>query len=308
MADGDRREKAPKKRLELGEQKNSFGPIVVIGRAFAPHKDLYHLILRAPWWAFFGGAALVFFTVNGLFAAIYSLSPGCVAHVSSYEDAFFFSVQTLGTIGYGGMSPETRFGHVVVSFEAFTGIIMTALATGLTFAKFARPTARVLFSQYAVIYPRDGVPHLMFRMANFRTNNVIEATLRVTVLVNQTTREGEQLRRAIELPLVRPSTSLFVLSWTAIHRIDETSPFYGEGAIEKLREQRGEIFLTFTGLDETIAAQIHARYRYGVDDVMENARFADILQILPDGTRVLDYENFHEIVRAPAKAEDSAAA
>jgi inward rectifier potassium channel len=307
MADGasePKREPA-KKRLEAGAQaqQQSFS-VEVLGRAFAPHKDLYHLILRAPWWAFFGGAALVFFSTNALFAAVYSLSPGCISHVSSYEDAFFFSVQTLGTIGYGGMAPETRFGHVVVSFEAFTGIIMTAMMTGLTFAKFARPTARVLFSRYAVIYPRDGVPHLMFRMANFRTNNVIEAQLKVNLLVMERTREGEVMRRSIEIPLMRPSTSLFVLSWTALHRIDESSPFFGEGALDKLRAQKAELFLSFTGLDETIAAMIHARYRYSPDDIVEGARFADILTTKEDGTRVLDYSTFHDVVRGLPSTKD----
>ena len=294
------------KKVELADQRSTFGGIVVHGRAFAPHKDIYHLILRAPWWAFFGGAALVFFSVNALFAAVYSLSPGCISHVSTYEDAFFFSVQTLGTIGYGGMAPETRFGHVVVSAEAFTGIIMTALATGLTFAKFARPTARVLFSQKAVIFPRDGVPHLMFRMANFRTNNVIEAQLRVNLLVMERTREGEEMRRSIDVPLVKGNTSLFVLSWTAMHRIDESSPFFGNDAIEKLRAQKADLFLSFTGLDETIAAQIHARYRYAIDDIVQGARFADILMTREDGVRVLDYAMFHDVIEGPVAPEKPA--
>jgi inward rectifier potassium channel len=306
MADGaESTGESPKKKLEAGEQAQqaSFA-IEVLGRAFAPHRDLYHLILRAPWWAFFGGALLVFLSVNALFAAVYNLEPGCISHVSSYEDAFFFSVQTLGTIGYGGMAPETRFAHVVVSIEAFTGIIMTALVTGLTFAKFARPTARVLFSRKAVIFPRDGVPHLMFRMANFRTNNVIEAQLKVNLLVMERTLEGEQMRKSIEIPLVRQTTSLFVLSWTAMHRIDESSPFYGKDALEKLRAQRGELFLSFTGLDETIAAQIHARYRYGLDDIAVNARFADILSTKDDGTRVLDYSTFHDVVHGLPTTKD----
>jgi inward rectifier potassium channel len=294
---------APRRKVKLEAQRSAFGKVVVLGRAFAPHKDIYHLILRAHWWAFFASAALVFFSMNAIFAAIYSLSPGCVEHVLDYEDAFFFSVQTLATIGYGGMTPATRFGHVVVSFEAFCGIIMTALATGLTFAKFARPTARVIFSQKAVIYPRDGVPHLMFRMANFRTNNVVEAELKVNLLTMERTKEGENMRRAVTIPLVRSGTALFVLSWTAMHKIDEKSPFYGPDALKKLQEDKSEIFLSFTGLDETIAAQIHAHYRYPISEIVENARFSDILTMKPDGTRVLDYSEFHEIIEGkPADA------
>lgn len=286
-----------KKKIGVSTTPVSMTSVQILGREFAPHKDVYHLVLRAPWWAFFAGMAVMFFGTNALFALVYDLSPGCIDHVNDYEDAFYFSIQTLGTIGYGGMSPATRYGHMVVSIEAFSGLIMTAMFTGLTFAKFARPTARVLFSKHAVIYPRDGVPHLMFRMANFRANNVVEATLRVTLMITEKTREGETMRRAVDLPLTRSSTSLFLLSWTAMHKIDESSPFYTAESRKKLLDERAELFLSFTGLDETIAAQIHTRYRYAMHEVVENARFADILTIKPDGTRVLDYTNFDEIIR-----------
>ena len=286
-----------KKRVAATRSPKSIaGKLEVLGREFAPHKDVYHLVLRSPWWAFFVANAIVFFGTNALFAAVYDLSPGCIANVATYEDAFYFSIQTLGTIGYGGMSPVTRFGHLVVSAEAFAGLIMTAIVTGLTFAKFARPTSRVLFSKNAVIFPRDGMPHLMFRMANFRVNNVVEATLRVGLMVVERTREGEVMRRTIDIELVRASTALFLLSWTAMHRIDETSPFYTEEKRAKLRAEKAELYLSFTGLDETIAAQIHARHRYTMDDVVENARFADILAVREDGTRVLDYSTFDDLV------------
>ncbi len=286
-----------KKKIGVSTKPVSMANVQILGREFAPHKDIYHLVLRAPWWAFFSGMAALFFGTNALFAAAYELSPGCIDHVTSYEDAFYFSVQTLGTIGYGGMSPATRYGHMVVSVEAFSGLIMTAMFTGLTFAKFARPTARVLFSKVAVIQNRDGVPHLMFRMANFRANNVVEATLRVSLMVVERTREGDTMRRAVDIPLLRPSTALFFLSWTAMHKIDESSPFFTAENRKKLEEQKAEMFLSFTGLDETIAAQIHARYRYAMTDVIDNARFADILHVKEDGTRVLDYANFDEIIR-----------
>jgi inward rectifier potassium channel len=134
-------------------------------------------------------------------------------------------------------------------------------------------------------------------MANFRANNVVEANLRVTLMRTVRTREGEQMRQASDVPLVRGSTSLFLLSWTALHKIDESSPFFSPESRQKLRDEKAELFLSFTGVDETIAAQIHSRYRYTMDDVAENARFVDILSLREDGKRVLDYEHFHDILK-----------
>jgi inward rectifier potassium channel len=133
-------------------------------------------------------------------------------------------------------------------------------------------------------------------MANYRHNNVVEAQLRVMLLVEEKTREGETMRRPNELTLVRDRTALFSLSWTAMHKVDESSPFYGEGALDKLRSQRAELVLSLTGLDVSFGQNIHARHFYTLDDLVKNARFKDILQVLPDGTRELDYAHFHEVV------------
>lgn len=270
--------------------------IVTVGQHRAPWDDVYHWILTRTWPQFFATVALTFVLVNGLFALLYRAQPGCVANVKDYEEAFYFSVQTLGTIGYGGMFPVSRYGHIVVAVEALIGIVSVALMTGITFAKFSRPTSRILFSSKMVIAPRDGVPHLMFRMANWRHNQVVEAQLRLILLVTEVTREGESLRRPMELPLVRDRNPMFALSWMAMHRIDESSPFHGEGAFEKLRALRGELFLSLVGYDETIMQNIHARYSYALDDIVPDARFADIMKVEPDGTRVLDYLKFDEVI------------
>src|SRR5262249_27446636 len=158
-----------------------------------------------------------FFATNTFFALLYMSAPGSVlnARDGSFEDAFFFSVQTLATIGYGVMSPGTRFGHIVVTLEALTGILGVALITGLTFAKFARPTARALFTEKAVFSRRNGVPHLMFRMANWRRNMVVEAQLRVILPAEEKTAEGETMRKVTELALVRDRTPMFSLTWNA---------------------------------------------------------------------------------------------
>lgn len=290
-------------RPPLTSDARARGPTIVArGQRLAPHEDLYHWVLTRTWPQFFGVVTLGFIALNCLFATIYSASPGCIANAAGFADHFFFSVQTLGTIGYGSMAPATRFGNVVVSIEALVGLLTTALVTGLTFVRFARPTARILFCDKIVIGPRDGVPHLMFRLANWRRNQVVETQLSVMLLVDETTREGETMRRPMPLELVRNKNAMFALTWTAMHRIDENSPFFGEGAMDRLRTQRAELFVSVTGLDETIMQQISARFRYQLDDIVPNARFADVLSMRDDGTRVIDYDRFHDIVRLEENA------
>jgi inward rectifier potassium channel len=275
------------------------------GQHVSLFEDLYHRVLGMPWWRFFAYVACAWVVINGAFAVLYAAAPGCItgARPGDVEDAFYFSVQTLATIGYGAMAPATRFGHAVVVVEALVGTLGVALVTGATFAKFARPTARVLFAAKAVVTLRDGVPHLVFRLANWRGNMVVEGQLRVLLLVRQTTREGETIRMPVELPLVRDRTALFALTWVPMHRIDASSPLWGGPATaERLRAEGAEIFLAFTGIDETIGQSIHARYRYRLDDVVYNARFVDALTIDADGTRTIDYATFHDVeVLGPAE-------
>ncbi len=288
---------APLVRLTTDERLRQ-PPTIVRGQATSAYDDLYHFILGRSWTRFFVSVALMFVLLNTLFALLYVIDPGGVSNArpGSFEDAFFFSVQTIGTIGYGNMAPADRYSHIVVTFEALAGIITTALVTGITFAKFARPTSRVLFAEKAVVSMRDGVPHLMFRMANWRQNMVLEAQLRVIMLVTETTREGETLRRQIEVPLVRDRTAIFALTFVAMHRIDDASPFYGPDALAKLTEKRAELLMALSGLDETVAQTIHARHYYRLDDIIWGARFADVLTIRDDNTRVLDYTRFHEVI------------
>ncbi len=280
------------------EQQRPLPPTVVRGQRLRPYEDLYHTVLTAPWSYFFLSAAAAFVVMNAVFAGLYLLVPGSIANArpGSFEDAFFYSVETMATIGYGELTPAGTFGHVLMTIEAIIGMFTVALLTGVTFAKFARPSSRVLFTNKILVTPRDGVPHMMFRMANYRHNNVVEATLRVMVLLEERTKEGEVLRRPYELLLVRDRTPLFGLTWTAMHRIDETSLFYGEGALERLRAKKGQIILALNGLDETFGQTIHARYVYELEDIVENARFHDVLTIREDGTREIDYTHFHDYV------------
>jgi inward rectifier potassium channel len=286
------------KKIRFQPAAQTSGAVVTRGQRVTFFEDVYHKVLSMPWWVFFVYVAAAWVGINVLFAFLYAAAPGCVAGArpGDLEDAFYFSVQTFATIGYGAMSPATRFGHAVVVVEALVGTLGVALVTGVTFAKFARPTARVLFSAKAVVTLRDGVPHLVFRLANWRGNMVVEGQLRAFVLLLSETREGDAVRLPVELPLVRDRTALFALTWIPMHRIDPASPFWGgPAAMEKLRAQRAEVYLSFSGFDETSGQQIHARHRYKLDDIVYNARYVDVLSIADDGTRTVDYGAFHDV-------------
>lgn len=286
-------------RLSEHQRDDAMPDVRRVGQRFAPQDDVYHFVLTRSWTQFFLLIAAVFLVVNSAFALIYLSQPGAIqnARPGSFEDHFYFSVHTLATIGYGSMAPQTRFANLVVTFEAFLGLILVALMTGMTFAKFARPRAQVLFAKRMVVQPRDGVPHLQFRVANWRHNQIVEAQLAVMLLVMETTKEGETLRRPLPLELVRAKNAMFSLSWLAMHRIDESSPFYGDRdeALRRLRGQGAEIFVSLSGMDETMGQQIVARYRYRLDDIAWDARYVDILSIDETGRRTVDYHKFHDV-------------
>jgi inward rectifier potassium channel len=284
------------KRIRFARSARAIPLIRSRGQHVSFFEDLYHKVLDTSWWRFFASVAAVWLGANVVFAGAYAISPGCVANAAGFEDSFYFSVQTFATIGYGAMAPATRYGHLVVVLEALIGTLGVALVVGVTFAKFARPTARVLFSERIVCTLRDGVPHLVFRLANWRGNMVVEGQLHALVLLEEKTREGDVIRVPRELPLVRNRTAVFAMTWMPMHRIDENSPFWGGvAALERLRQEKGEIYLSFTGLDETIGQPIHARHRYRLEDIVWNARHADVLSIDEDGGRTIDYSVFHDI-------------
>jgi inward rectifier potassium channel len=277
------------------DPRTKFPPILAAGRRLAPHEDFYHWVLTLTWPRFFGAAAGSFVVLNTAFAALFAAAPGSVKDAHGFLDLFFFSVETLATIGYGEMSPQSHYGHALVVTEAFVGIMFSAVVTGLTFARFARPQARILFSEKLVVTPRNGVPHLMMRVANWRRNQIIDAQLTMLVLVTETTTEGDTMRRPLALKLVREKNPMFALSWTVMHEIDEDSPFHGPEGMAKLRAMGADIFVTLYGLDETLMQTVVARYRYSLDDIAFDAKFADLLTVHDDGTRVIDYDQFHDV-------------
>jgi inward rectifier potassium channel len=200
----------------------------------------------------------------------------------------------MATIGYGQMYPQTFYANLLVTIEVLLSMAALALATGLIFARFSRPTARVMFSRVAVVSPYDGVPTLMFRAANQRHNQILEAQVSVALLREEVTADGVRMRRFHDLVLARRRTPMFALTWTVMHPIDEQSPLHG-ATPETLLEQHAELVVGLTGIDETFAQTIHARHSYRPEEIVWNRRFADILGWTQDGRRSVDYSRFHEV-------------
>jgi inward rectifier potassium channel len=263
--------------------------------------DLYHRLLTARWSTFFAVMAAVYVLFNLGFALLYRLQPGSIANAApdSFADPFFFSVQTMATIGYGDMRPATLYANLLVSVEVLLGLAGFALATGIIFARFSRPTARVMFSKVAVVTRYEGKPTLMFRAANQRLNRIIEAQVNVNLARNEVTVEGVAMRRFYELKLERARSPLFVLTWTVMHVIDEASPLHGAGRDSLMREG-AEIIVSIAGIDETLSQTIHARHLYAAEDIQWGRRLADILGQTASGTTVFDYARFHDTVEPPA--------
>jgi len=257
--------------------------------------DLYHLLLVLSWPQFLLAIFGLYIVSNILFAFVYLAGGDCIANArpGSFSDAFFFSVQTMATIGYGGMSPQTSYANAIVTIEALIGLLGVAMVTGLAFARFSLPSARLLFSKVAVIAPHNGIPTLMFRTANQRRNFVLEAEIRVTLVRNETTAEGQFMRRFYDLELVRSRTPIFALSWTVMHPITEKSLLYGVTP-DSLVADEMEIIVTLTGIDETVSQTIHSRYSYTAQEILWNAHFVDIISKQTDGRRVIDYTRFHD--------------
>lgn len=266
--------------------------------------DFYHHLLTVSPWTLFTILVVTYIGFNLLFGALYLLQPGGIANArpGSFPDAFFFSVQTMATIGYGDMHPATVYANLLVTAEVLLGMTGLALATGLVFARFSRPTARVMFSQIAVVTDHDGVPSLMFRAANRRRNEILEAQVTVMLLRDELNAEGIEMRRFHDMAVVRPHTPMFALTWTVIHPIDPSSPLFGESR-ESLLRAHAHVVVGISGIDEIFSQTIYARHTYQASDIRWNHRLADILTRADDGHRRIDYRRFHDTLAAEDAAQ-----
>jgi inward rectifier potassium channel len=270
--------------------------VIVVGAERHPFRDAYHALLRMGWAMTIVSIALAFLVLNAIFAGFYTFVGGIMhARPGNFADAFFFSVQTMGTIGYGAMYPETTGAHLLVVAESVVGLIVTALATGLVFAKFSLTRAIVAFTRNATIAPIDGTPTLTFRVGNERGNTIVDATVRVALVRTERTAEGQTLYRMYDLKLVRERSPAMARSWNVFHTIDESSLLYG-ATPESLKTDEVELIVTVFGIDDTSLQAVHARYRYLDTDILWGARHADILTVEADGTLILDVRRFHDTV------------
>lgn len=259
-------------------------------------RDPYHLLLALPWAGFYGLIAVGYVILNALFAALYLLGGDCLngARAGYFEDAFFFSVQTFGSIGYGAIFPKTFYANVIVTIEAIMSLLSIAIVTGLSFARFSRPTARVIFSRNALITPHNGIPTLIFRTANQRLNQILEAKAQVFLTRDERTLEGGTIRRFYLLDLSRSQTPSFALSWNIMHSIDENSPLYGMTKDDLIASQ-SQLIVSVRGIDETVNYNINARHIYGVYDLLWDHHFMDIIHADDKGDRHIDYTHFNSV-------------
>ena len=258
-------------------------------------RDPYHLLLTVPWQGF---VALIFATylgINVVFALLYLLGGDCIVNATpgSFLAYFFFSVQTFASIGYGAMYPKTLYANSVMTLEAMAELLAVAILTGLTFARFSRPTARVAFSEVATIAPHEGLPTLSFRAANRRRNQILEAQMRVYLIRDELTSEGRYIRRIHDLALVRNQTPSFALSWIVLHPIDESSPLYGMTP-ESMVDTNCSIQVMLSGIDETVSQALYDRHTYAPQEILWNRRFIDLVYKTPEGHRFIDYKHFHD--------------
>jgi inward rectifier potassium channel len=259
-------------------------------------RDTYHLILTLSWPGFAGLIFGIYLLINLVFAALYILGPHAIAEMSpgSFCDAFFFSVETLATVGYGHMYPESFYGHLIAMLEIMVGMFGLAVITGLIFVRFSRPTARIHFSKVAVIAPFDGVPHLMIRVANLRHQAMVEPEFRMMVFRNVITAEGDEVRRFRSLKLEFDHLIAFPAVLTVRHRIDEASPLFGMTP-KDLQQQDIRIAASIVGVDTVIVAPVQSFGDYNYDQIKWSRRFVEIYDQNEEGEWTVDYARIDEI-------------
>ncbi len=256
-------------------------------------RDLYHRGLTLSWPRFLLLGGAFYMLANVAFALLYLLDPGGIASArpGAFADAFFFSIQTMATIGYGVLYPTDLYTNLLVTAETLVALLVLALVTGLFFTRFSRPTARVRFSRNVIVAPFEGRPTLQIRVGNARTNQILQADAELLLLRSVRTAEGVSMRRFRDLRLERSHTPILSLTFTIMHVIDEASPLFG-ATPEELKADMAELLVTVTGIDETMSQTIHARHSYVVDEILFGARFTDMFGFLPDGRVGIDMALF----------------
>lgn len=252
-------------------------------------RDPYHPAIILTWPEYLAALLALYLSVNVVFAVLFWLVPGSVANARphGFADAFFFSIETIATVGYGEMYPATLYGHVVASTEIVCGIAFTAILTGLTFVRFSRPRAKLVFAANPVVAMHNGKPTLMLQIGNGRPGVLADATAKLNVLLSEIGSEGRLLRRAQELRLERAHSPLFPLSWTLMHVLDEKSPLDGYDAARAVAAD-ARVFVTLEARDSMLATFVHEIRAYAPQDIRFGVRYIDPVTLGEDGMPVVD--------------------
>ncbi len=255
--------------------------------------DIYYQLMEMTWPVFVAVAAAFFLAVNLGFGIVYASLPGAIGNAApgSLADGFYFSVETLATVGYGEMAPATNVGHAVAVVEILTGMFLTATITGLIFARFARPRDGLMFSNAMVIAQVGERRLAMLRLAGTRARPIAAASAQLQVLETIKLPNGKQYRRYTDLPLINPRNAMMALAWTLVHVIDDASPLKPllDDAQADLR-----LLVTVSGLDTLLSNQTFGARTYGRDDLRLDHEFVDIFDNRDDGILHLDLTRLHE--------------
>jgi len=257
-------------------------------------RDAYHWLLTLTWPQFSACVFALYLGINLIFSLCYYLRPGCIAgnESNSWADSFFFSVETLATVGYGHMYPETLFGHIIATLEIIVGMFGMAIVTGLIFIRFSRPVARILFSESLVLAPFDGKPAFMYRVANLRDQSMAEAEFRILLLRNELTLEGEVLRRFYPLTLQFDRLILFPAIITIRHIIDEHSPLHGATLADMERDDY-RFVASIVCIDTVIPAPVQSSHAYTWKDIHLDHKFVEVYHEIDDNSLTVDYSLIH---------------
>jgi len=262
--------------------------------------DTYTRLVTMSWTRFFFVILLAYFVVNTIFAVLYNLigienldGAKGVTLRDQFFDAFFFSAQTISTVGYGHISPQGFITSVLAAFESMLGLLAFALATGLLYGRFSRPTSKVSFSKKMVIAPYENGHGLMCRLVNLRRNQLIEVEVQMVMSYNETV-DGKHVRRFYPLALERDKIGILSLNWTLVHAITEDSPFY-EKSLTELQQAEVEIFVMLKAFDDTFSQTIHTRTSYQDEEIEMDAKFDKMYYHNEEGKMVMDYSKLDKV-------------
>jgi inward rectifier potassium channel len=259
-------------------------------------RDVYQWLLALRWPQFAALVAALYITLNLLFATLYSFDRQSIAGSTGgswFFDCFFFSVQTLATVGYGHMYPQTLYGHIISTIEIMSGIFLLAVVTGLIFVRFSRPVARIAFSRCLVIGPLNGQPTLMLRVGNQHQHSIVDTEFRIMFMRDEPLVEGGDYRYFYSLKLHFDKLILFPAALTLRHVIDKSSPLYG-ATLESLQTSRALFAVSVSGIDPVIAAPVQAQHDYSWRDVRFGERFVEIYTESGRGQLTVDYGRLHD--------------